>query len=519
YSLSPLLWKKVGLGLSAGRVQSVAVRLIVEREDEIKAFVPQEYWELEAELSNTKEKKFIAKLERYQDKKIKLKTKSEVDEILPILKKEKFIVADIKTTQRKRNAPPPFTTSKLQQDSFNRLGFSASKTMQIAQQLYEGIELDEEGPTGLITYMRTDSVRISDEACQEAKNFIVGNYGSPYYPEVPNIYKSKQGAQEAHEAIRPTSVLKTPNKIKRFLNEEQFRLYELIWKRFIASQMRESLYRITTVDIKAGDYLFRAVGTQEIFAGFNIVYKEEEKEKEISLPELSIGEILNLIRLIPSQHFTKPPARYTDASLVKTFEEMGIGRPSTYAPTIQTIVSRNYVNRVNQALTPTELGTVVTRLLLEHFPRILDYEFTRELEEELDEIEFGRLDYLGILNNFYAEFNDNVLKAQIKMKAIKKEQIPTDKKCSLCGSPMVIKWGRRGKFLSCSRFPKCKSAQPIPTGIKCPREDCGGELVERSSKRGKVFFGCTNYPKCDYIANRLPVDDRKEITENRRQKT
>ncbi|MFH0839014.1 MAG: type I DNA topoisomerase [Candidatus Omnitrophota bacterium] len=506
YSLSPLLWKKVGMGLSAGRVQSVTVRLIVEKEEKIRAFTPQEYWELEAELSNKESKNFLARLEKYQGKKIQFKKKEEIDAVLCILEKENFVVADIKTTQRKKSPSSPFTTSKLQQDSFNKLGFSASKTMQIAQYLYEGIELNEEGPTGLISYMRTDSVHISKEAQDQAKKFILEHYGKEYYPETPNIYKSKQKSQEAHEAIRPTSVFRTSENIKQFLTPDQFKLYDLIWKRFVASQMTEALYRVTSVDIQAGDYIFRAVDTQEIFAGFNKVYTlEEEIEKGTLLPELSLHETLQLIRLIPSQHFTKPPARYNDASLVKALEEIGIGRPSTYAPTIQTIVTRNYVRRISGSLSPTELGIMVTKLLLEHFSKILDYEFTRKMEDELDEVELGKLSYIDVLKGFYSEFNDSFLKAVSEMKNMKKEQIPTDKKCPLCSAPMVIKWSRRGKFLSCSTFPACKGAESISTGIKCPRENCGGELFERRSKRGRVFFGCSNYPKCDFLANKLPT--------------
>lgn len=506
YSLSPLLWKKVGRGLSAGRVQSVAVRLIVEREDQINMFIAQEYWELEAELCNKEEIRFIARLDKHKGKKIKLNTKDEADAVLSELKSERFIVSDIKTSQRKRTPGAPFTTSKLQQDSFNKLGFSASKTMHIAQQLYEGIELDEEGPSGLITYMRTDSVRISNEAKEEAVRFIIKNYGKEYCPDSPNIFKSKQSAQEAHEAVRPTSVLRTPDRLRRFLTPEQGKLYELIWNRFIASQMKAAVYLLTSVDIKAGDYLFRAAGTQETFPGFNIVYRTEEEEKGLLLPRLSINEALSLIRFIPGQHFTKPPARYTEASLVKSLEEMGIGRPSTYAPIIQTIIERNYVNRLSGTLSPSELGVVVTRLLLEHFPKILDYEFTKKLEDELDDVELGKLDYTGLLRDFYDKFSGTLQGALSKMKSMKKEQIPTDKKCQLCGSAMVIKWGRRGKFLSCSKFPECKSAQSISSGVKCPNENCNGELIERRSKGGRMFFGCTNYPSCGYMSNKLPTN-------------
>ncbi len=507
YSLSPLLWKKVSMGLSAGRVQSIAVRLIVEREDEVKVFVPEEYWELQAELLTSKEENFVAKLEKHKGKKIKVKSQTEADKLLDILNKASYIVDSIKKTKRNRSPQPPFTTSKLQQDAFNKLGFSASRTMRIAQQLYEGIELDEEGPTGLITYMRTDSVRISVDAQKEAKEFILEKFGKDFYPETPNKYKAKKNAQEAHEAIRPTSILKEPVKLEKFLNEEQRKLYELIWNRFVASQMSKAVYNVTSVDIKADDYIFRASGTQEIFAGFNIVYESEKKENGSVLPELHENEELSLIKLNPSQHFTKPPARYTEASLVKALEEMGIGRPSTYAPTLHTIIVRHYIKRLGSSLAPTELGVIVTRLLLKHFPKILDYEFTKKLEDELDDIELGKLDYFSILDDFYGDFTTKLTEAQNRMREVKKEQIPTDKKCQLCGAVMVVKWGRRGKFLSCSKFPKCRGSESISTGVKCPKEDCEGELIERRTKRGRTFYGCTNYPKCDYIGNKLPQEE------------
>lgn len=509
YTLSPLLWKKITRGLSAGRVQSVAVRLIVEREDEIKRFKPEEYWEIEAELkrkADSPKESFKAKLEKYKDKPIEIKRKDDAERTVSLLKRESFTVRDVREAKKRKKPFPPFTTSKLQQEAFNKLHFSASKTMHIAQALYEGIEIGKEGSVGLITYMRTDSVRISKEAQEWAKRYIVEKFGKRYYPGYPNIYKSKKGAQEAHEAIRPTTPLREPDRIKGYLTPEQLKLYTLVWNRFIASQMSEAVLSQTTVDIKAGEYLFRASATKVLFDGFTAVYEVEKDDYEgkiSKLPELSVDEPLDLLGLIPSQHFTKPPPRYSDASLVKALEELGIGRPSTYAPIIQTIVARDYVRRESGYFKPTELGAIVTELLMKHFPQILDVEFTARMEDELDGIEEGESNWLIVLKSFYSPFIHSVEEAKLKMKDVKKEVVPTGEVCELCGKPMVIKWGRRGKFLSCSDYPKCKSAKSITTGVKCPREDCSGELIERRSRRG-VFYGCTNFPECRYTTRRLP---------------
>lgn len=511
YTLSPLLWKKVSRGLSAGRVQSVAVRLIVEREDEIKKFKPQEYWDIEADLKrkgDTPADKFTAKLAGHNGKKVEITRKEAADHILNELKRQAFIVGDIKEGKKRKNPYPPFTTSKLQQEAFNKLRFSGARTMQIAQTLYEGVEIKGEGSVGLITYMRTDSVRISKDAQLSAKNYILDKFGKRYYPEIPNFYKSRKSAQEAHEAVRPTLPLREPDSVKNSLSPDQLKLYQLIWNRFVASQMSPAVYSQTTADIKAGDYLFKASATKVVFDGYTVVY-EAEKEKDDDdeegkgkLPALSVDEPLDLLELVPGQHFTKPPPRYSDASLIKALEELGIGRPSTYAPIIQTITTRDYVHRESGYFHPTELGIVVIGLLLKHFPKILDVEFTARMEDELDGIEEGEADWLVVLKSFYSPFIHSVEAAKLDMKDVKKEVIQTDEVCPLCGRPMVIKWGRRGKFMSCSGYPACKHAKSITTGVKCPN-GCGGELIQRRSKRG-LFFGCSNYPKCTFIARKLP---------------
>ena len=512
YFLSPLLWRKIGRGLSAGRVQSVALRLIIQREREIQRFKPSEYWEIEAELKKvdssqlTVHSRFIAKLEKINNEKAKIKNKQEADKLVQDIKTKSFRVAEVKQTDKKRNPLPPFITSSLQQEAFNKLRFTANRTMIVAQQLYEGIEIGKDAPVGLITYMRTDSTHIAPSALKEVRNFILNNFGKDYLPTLPNIYKIKKLAQEAHEAIRPTSLNYKPDSIKGFLNKDQYRLYELIYKRFVASQMTPARYRLTNITIQADKYLFSASGTKVIFPGFTKIYpKEEEKEK--GLPELKKGDLLNLIRLIPSQHFTKPPSRYSDASLVKALEEEGIGRPSTYAPIIQTIVKRDYARRIKGYFNPTELGFMVCDLLVKYFPKIVDLQFTAQMEEELDKIEEGECDRLKVLNDFYLPFKSHLDFAQ---KNIKKEVILTDEICQNCGRPMVIKWGRRGKFLSCSGFPECKNAKSITTGIKCPEPNCNGELVERRSKRG-VFYGCSNFPKCRFTAKKLPVKEDAAI--------
>ncbi|MDD5428929.1 MAG: type I DNA topoisomerase [Candidatus Omnitrophica bacterium] len=515
YSISPILWKKVARGLSAGRVQSVALRLIVEREGEINKFNPQEYWSLEAELKRKADQpkdKFIAKLYKHKGADVSIKHKHDADKTLEHLKKETFIVKDLKETKKKRNPYPPFTTSKLQQESFNKLKYSGARTMHIAQSLYEGVEIGAEGSVGLITYMRTDSVKISKDAQAAAKEYILSTYGKKYYPETPNAYKSRKSAQEAHEAIRPTLPLRSPDSVKGHLSHDQLRLYQLIWNRFLASQMTPAVYSQVTVDIKAGEYLFKTGDTSVVFDGYTAVYeaekeKEDEDDEKTKLPQLSVGLPLDLLNLIPAQHFTKPPPRYSDASLVKALEELGIGRPSTYAPIIQTITARDYVRRESGYFHPTELGTVVMGLLLKHFAKVLDVEFTARMENELDGVEEGEADWITVLKAFYSPFIHSVEAAKLEMKDVKKEIGATDQICELCGKPMIIKWGRRGKFLSCSDYPTCKNAKSITSGVKCPTGD-GGELVQRRSARG-MFYGCTKYPACTFTTKKLPSAEDK----------
>lgn len=517
YSLSPILWRKVTRGLSAGRVQSVAVRFVVERERAIRKFKPEEYWDIEAHLGKkdkSERRHFTAGLHKINKKPPHIKSKKESDGIIEDIKKKEFVVSSVKEQNRKKHPTPPFTTSKLQQDAFNKLRFTVHKTMRVAQQLYEGVDLGGKESVGLITYMRTDSVRVSDDARGAARDYILKTYGKKYYPHKPNIYKSRKSAQEAHECIRPTMPLRDPARLKHFLAADQFKLYELIWKRFISSQMAQAAYAVTSVEIEAGIYLFRASGTKTVFDGFTVLYpaggvkKEGEKREALwSIPALTVGEKLNLIKLLPSQHFTKPPARYSDATLVKALEEAGIGRPSTYAPIISTIIMRNYVNRIRGYLQATELGEITNGLLVKHFPKILDAGFTAKLEDELDGIEEGTADWLAVLKTFYSPFIHNVEEAKKHMRSVKKEVVKTDESCSLCGKHMVIKWGRRGKFLSCSDFPKCKYAKSITTGVKCPAPGCDGELIERRSNRGP-FYGCTRYPNCKHISKTLPEENK-----------
>ncbi|OGX16445.1 MAG: DNA topoisomerase I [Omnitrophica WOR_2 bacterium RBG_13_41_10] len=513
YFLSPLLWKKIARGLSAGRVQSVALRLIVERERQINNFIPQEYWEIEAELKKVQsteyrvQSSFMAKLVKISEEKAEIKNKQQADDIVLDIKNNTFKVLDINTKEKKRYADPPFITSTLQQEAFNKLRFNATKTMIVAQQLYEGIDIGDDNPIGLITYMRTDSTHVAEEALKEVRSHILKKFGKDYLPKEPNTYKLKKHAQAAHEAIRPTFIAKPPEGIAKYLNEEQYKLYELIYRRFIASQMTPSRYSVTTVDIAVGKYLFSASGSTLIFDGFAKIYNHNELDKEKNvIPALEKDEILDLVNLSPSQHFTKPPARYSDSSLVKKLEEEGIGRPSTYAPIIQTLVMRDYARRLRGYFYATELGSKVCDLLVNYFPKIMDVKFTAHMEEELDEVEEGRLNNTTILEEFYQPFKASLDYAQAN---IKKEVLTTNETCPQCGKPMVIKWGRKGKFLSCFGFPQCKFAKSITSGVKCPEVGCGGELIERRSRRG-FFFGCSNYPKCNFISKNLPQDQDKE---------
>lgn len=508
YSISPLLWQKVSRGLSAGRVQSVAVRLIVEREREIRAFVPKEYWTIEAKLTpKGQQQPFTAQLVKRSDADLEITTQAEAESLVQALQAAPYTVASVTETHRRRNPMPPFTTSTLQQEAYNKLRFSASRTMRIAQQLYEGIELGAEGPEGLITYMRTDSVRLSTEAEVAIRRYVEQQFGKKYLPETPRRFRSRKGAQEAHEAIRPTEMRWSPEKVKPYLTPDQLKLYQLVWARAVASQMNPALYAVTTAEIAADEYRFRATGTKQLFDGFTAVYALAEEPdpdapKPQTLPKLAAGDPLTLLALTPGQHFTKPPPRYSDASLVKTLEEKGIGRPSTYAPTIQTVLDRNYVHRQGGALVPTELGEIVTDLLIQHFPKILDAKFTALMEEELDEVEAGAMEWVRCVEEFYKPFRLSMDRAKQAMQSVKKQVIETNETCPQCQRPMVIKWGRHGKFMSCSGFPECKFAKAITTGVKCPEPGCGGELVARRSKRGS-FYGCSRYPACRRVQRSL----------------
>lgn len=513
YSLSPLLWSKVTRGLSAGRVQSVAVRLIAEREDEIRRFKAVEYWNIEALLkkqaaSGDLARPFKAKLVKYKGEKFSISDAKTAGDVVETLTNEKYVVKDISRKEKKSYPRSPYTTSMLQQDAFNKLNFSATKTMKIAQGLYEGVELGEEGSVGLITYMRTDSVRISDDAMKELREYINSKYGARYCPKDPIKFKAKKGAQEAHEAIRPTLPLRAPESVASYLSPDEMKLYTLIWKRFVASQMESAVFSVLAVNIDAGEYRFHAGGAELVFDGFLKVYSDDREAGMEPIPSLDVNELLDLLKLDHEQHFTKPPARFTEASLVKALEEKGIGRPSTYAPIIRTIIQRNYVKRVGRNLQPTELGELVNKLLVDNFPDIVDAEFTAKMEGELDSIAEGKALLAEVLKEFYASFTKKLDEAQIKMKSVKKQVVSTDQVCEKCGKPMVIKWGRRGRFLSCSAFPACKNAKSITSGVKCPTEGCGGELVERRSSRG-AFYGCTNYPKCTYTSRKLPQENEE----------
>ena len=521
YQLSPLLWRNVGRGLSAGRVQSVALRFVVDREREIRKFVPQEYWTMDAKLSAMEgpeeSKIFLSRLNQIDKVKPELVAQAEIDRIKQELQQLPFVVSDIEKTEKRRKPQAPYTTSKLQQEAYSRLGFSAANTMRIAQRLYEGVELGDEGSVGLITYMRTDSVNIATIAQEEASRYIREKFGAEYLPEKPTVYKSRKGAQEAHEAVRPTSAFRIPDSLKDYLESDELKLYELIWRKFLASQMVPAVDEHTAISILAGDrYGFRTTGKRNLFLGFTAAFGEIKVEKEnskeaeeevpevLELPELKVGQALKLHELVGEQHFTKPPARFNDASLIKLLEEKGIGRPSTYAPTISTILGRMYAERKGGALMPTELGETVVDILVEHFPTILDAEFTAHMEAELDEIEEGKMNWVQVLKDFYGPFSGFLARAQTEMKSVKQAPIPTDYKCDLCGKQLFIKFGRFGKFMACGGFPDCKFTRSIPTGFYCPQEGCGGELVKRRAKGRRAFYGCSHYPKCTYVVNELP---------------
>ncbi|OMD91765.1 DNA topoisomerase I [Paenibacillus odorifer] len=505
YKISPLLWKKVKKGLSAGRVQSVAVKIIMDRENEISAFVPTEYWSITAKLG-IRDSVFEAKFHKLNGVKKELNQESDVQEVLEAIKNASFKVSDVKEKERQRHPSAPFTTSSLQQEAARKLGFRAAKTMSVAQQLYEGVELGKEGTVGLITYMRTDSTRLSVTAQDEAKELITAKYGEKFLPESPRQYSKKAaGAQEAHEAIRPTSALREPEMVKEFLSRDQFRLYKLVWERFVSSQMSSALLDTLSVDIAAGNATFRAVGSKVSFPGFMKVYVEGNDDgttdEDKYLPPLQAGDALNKQEIEPKQHFTQPPPRYTEARLVKTLEELGIGRPSTYAPTLETIQKRGYVAIEEKKFMPTELGELVIEQMEQFFPEILNVEFTANMEGDLDHVEEGSEDWVKVLAEFYESFEKRLVFAEEEMKEIEIEDEVSDEICEKCGKPLVYKLGRFGKFLACSGFPDCRNTKPIikDIGVTCPK--CHeGKVVERRSKKGRVFYGCDQYPGCDFVS-------------------
>ncbi|MFC1537838.1 type I DNA topoisomerase [Candidatus Latescibacterota bacterium] len=560
YKVSPFLWKTMFSGLSAGRVQSVALRLVVERDEIIDAFVPEEYWEIKVLLSTKVNEEFEAKLVKKSGKALKIKNADESSVIVSELKSLPFIVDKISKKKKNRNPLPPFITSTLQQEASSRYGFTVSRTMRIAQTLYEGVELNE-GSVGLITYMRTDSTRVAPEAIEDVRTFILDTWGTENLPGKPNYFKTKKGAQDAHEAIRPSNVEFTPDRLKASLTSEQLKLYTVIWKRFVASQMKPAIYSIISAQITAGDYELTTSASHIDFKGFLNVYEEMKKDNDEEGPQsefpktLTEKESLNLKNINPSQHFTKPPPRYTEASLVKEMEAQGIGRPSTYAQTINTIKARDYVNRDKGKLQATELGRNVNKILVQGFPNLFSVEFTANMEEELDKIESGEHEWLDVLDEFYGPFNEALERINSKRKELKESLIEdTGEKCEKCGKPMMIRWGRRGKFIACSGFPacrntrpiekqedqvtdekcekcgapmviknvrnsrflgcsnypSCKNIKPISLGIKCPVESCGGDIVEKRTKRGKIFYGCSNYPKCTFASwNRMVASECK----------
>lgn len=505
YRLSPLLWKKVRKGLSAGRVQTVAVKIICEREEEIRNFDEEEYWSLEIELKNEDGEVLKADLYRIDNKKFNLESKEETDQVIEDIKKEDFEIIKVKKRKRRRNPKSPFTTSTLQQRASNKLNFTAKKTMYLAQQLYEGIDVGSEGTVGLISYIRTDSTRLSNEAKNGAKDYILNKFGDKFLKSSKKKSKKNSNAQDAHEAIRPTDTQRTPEKMKKHLSKDQFKLYDLIWKRFVASQMSPALYESISAQFKAGaKYKFRVSGSRLLFPG-HLILTGKEKEDNIDLPVLNEGDKYSLVKTNPEQHFTTPPPRYSEATLVKTLEEEGIGRPSTYAPTLSTIESRDYVEKERRYFKPTELGETVTELLTEYFPDVTDVEFTADLEKRLDEIEKGNENWKKILRDFYEPFYNRLENARENMERVQIVE-ETDEVCEKCGSPMVVKYGRYGKFLACSSYPECKNTKPylIKTGVDCPEcED--GEVIERTSKKGRTFYGCSNYPDCNFMSWNKPV--------------
>lgn len=509
YTISDLLWKKVKKGLSGGRVQSVALRLICDREGEIREFIPEEYWTLGAKLKDADGKGFEAKFYGKGETKTELANEAETNEVLDGLKGKDFAVTDVKTGSRQKKPVAPFTTSTMQQEASKHLNMATQKTMMIAQQLYEGVNVKGEGTVGLVSYIRTDSFRISDEAYEAAVAFIKETYGDAFVNPERIVYKSKGKTQDAHEAIRPTNVSRTPESIKDSLSKDQYRLYKLIWERFVASQMSPAVYDTLSVKLSAGDYTFRASGSRLRFSGFLEAYSKGEEEDEKVIPKLTQGDILQAEQLLPEQHFTQPPARYTDASLIKTLEEIGVGRPSTYAPTLTTIQARHYVTKEAKNLFPTELGEMVDEIMKTYFPDIVDIDFTANMEKRLDDVEMGKEEWKQIIRDFYPDFKKSVENAAEKLEKIEIKDEETDIVCEKCGRNMVIKYGRYGKFLACPGFPECQNAKPYfeEAGVNCP--ECGGKVLIKKTKRGRIHYGCEhNGDGCDFMSWNKPTGEK-----------
>ncbi len=518
YKLSPFVSQKIRRGLSAGRVQSVAVRLIVDREEEIRSFVPEEYWTLDAKFLSSSRKTFPAVFYGDETGKVEISSKEQSDKYLDRLNGAKYTVHSVKKGTKKKNPVPPFITSTLQQEASRRLGFQAQKTMRIAQELYEGVDIHGHGSMGLITYMRTDSLRISEEARSDAKNFILSHYGEKYLPEKPRYFKSRSGAQDGHEAIRPTTISLTPDEVKSSLTLDQYKIYNLIWQRFISSMMASSVLNTMKVEIRSnnadddGYCVFTASGYSVKFDGFTALYEEktDDEKKATQLPELKEGDSVKLKELAGNQHFTQPPARYSEATLIKCLEENGVGRPSTYATIVTTIVKREYVKRQSKVLVPTELGEATTKLLKEHFPKIVNVKYTASMEDSLDAVDRGDEDYIKMLHAFYDDFDVTLTKAKETMQGVKieLEEDKTDIPCEKCGRMMVVKVGRFGKFLACPGYPECKTTKPFvtKTNATCPK--CGGEVIQRKSKKGRIFFGCSNWPNCDFVTWDKPTEEK-----------
>lgn len=509
YTISDLLWKKVKKGLSGGRVQSVALRLICDREGEIREFIPEEYWTLGAKLKDADGKGFEAKFYGKGETKTELANEAETNEVLDGLKGKDFAVTDVKTGSRQKKPVAPFTTSTMQQEASKHLNMATQKTMMIAQQLYEGVNVKGEGTVGLVSYIRTDSFRISDEAYEAAVAFIKETYGDAFVNPERIVYKSKGKTQDAHEAIRPTNVSRTPESIKDSLSKDQYRLYKLIWERFVASQMSPAVYDTLSVKLSAGDYTFRASGSRLRFSGFLEAYSKGEEEDEKVIPKLTQGDILQAEHLLPEQHFTQPPARYTDASLIKTLEEIGVGRPSTYAPTLTTIQARHYVTKEAKNLFPTELGEMVDEIMKTYFPDIVDIDFTANMEKRLDDVEMGKEEWKQIIRDFYPDFKKSVENAAEKLEKIEIKDEETDIVCEKCGRNMVIKYGRYGKFLACPGFPECQNAKPYfeEAGVNCP--ECGGKVLIKKTKKGRIYYGCEhNGDGCDFMSWNKPTGEK-----------